>query len=158
MLGILRLLQRVRQTLSRSRHGQPPAPSHGKQAPADRDPREMTLYESEEKYRSLFESSRDAIMILYPPNWNFTACNPATVELFGARDAAHFTSLGPWDVAPEFQPDGEASMAKAPEMIGLAMQNGSHLFEWMHKRINGPDFLASVQLTRITLKLSLIHI
>ncbi|HQY56543.1 MAG: response regulator [Nitrospira sp.] len=152
MLAILRLLQRVRQTLSRSRHGQPPAPSHGKQAPADRDPREMTLYESEEKYRSLFESSRDAIMILYPPNWNFTACNPATVELFGARDAAHFTSLGPWDVSPEFQPDGEASMAKAPEMIGLAMQNGSHLFEWMHKRINGPDFLASVQLTRITLK------
>ncbi|MCS6319378.1 MAG: response regulator [Nitrospira sp.] len=112
----------------------------------------MTLYESEEKYRSLFESSRDALMILYPPNWNFTACNPATVELFGARDAAHFTSLGPWDVSPEVQPDGEASMAKAPKMIGLAMQKASHLFEWMHKRIDGPDFLASVQLTRITLK------
>lgn len=152
MLAILRLLQRVRQTLSRNRHGQPPVPPQGKQTPADRDPRDMTLYESEEKYRSLFESSRDAIMILYPPNWNFTACNPATVELFGARDATHFTSLGPWDVSPEVQPDGEASMAKAPKMIGLAMQNGSHLFEWMHKRINGPDFLASVQLTRITLK------
>lgn len=116
MLAILRLLQRFRQTPSRNRLGQPPAPPQGKQAPTDRDPREMTLYESEEKYRSLFESSRDAIMILYPPNWNFTACNPATVELFGARDAAHFTSLGPWDVSPEVQPDGEASMAKAPKM------------------------------------------
>ncbi|ULA61265.1 MAG: Histidine kinase [Nitrospira sp.] len=113
---------------------------------------ESSLHESEEKYRRLFESSRDAIMILYPPNWNFIACNPATVTLFGARDEAHFTSLGPGDVSPEYQPDGELSMVKAPKAIEAAMREGFHLFEWMHKRISGPNFLATVQLTRITLQ------
>ena len=110
------------------------------------------LHESEEKYRRLFESSRDAIMILYPPHWNFIACNPATVELFGARDEAHFTSLGPGDVSPEYQPDGELSMVKAPRAIEAAMREGFYLFEWMHKRVGGPSFLATVQLTRITLQ------
>ncbi len=118
----------------------------------DRTAHESILHESEKKYRELFESSRDAIMILSSPNWNFTACNPATIQLFGARDAEHFTSLGPWDVSPEHQPDGEESMVKAPKMIGIALQEGSHNFEWLHKRVGGPSFLASVQLTRITLK------
>ncbi|MBA5874501.1 MAG: response regulator [Nitrospira sp. CR1.2] len=113
---------------------------------------ESSLRESEEKFRRLFESSRDAIMILYPPQWNFIACNPATVKLFGARDEAHFTSLGPGDVSPEYQPDGELSMVKAPKAIETAMREGFHLFEWMHKRVGGPDFLATVQLTRITLQ------
>ncbi len=113
---------------------------------------ESSVRESEEKYRRLFESSRDAIMILYPPQWNFIACNPATVALFGARDEAHFTSLGPGDVSPEYQPDGELSMVKAPKAIESAMREGFHLFEWMHKRVGGSTFLASVQLTRITLQ------
>lgn len=130
-------------------------PTHGlddtEQAIA-RQQYESSLRESEEKYRRLFESSRDAIMILYPPRWGFIACNPATVELFGARDEAHFTSLGPGDVSPEYQPDGELSRVKAPKAIEAAMREGFYLFEWMHKRVGGPNFLASVQLTRITLQ------
>lgn len=96
-------------------------------------------------------------MILYPPQWNFIACNPATIKLFGEMDEAHFTSLGPGDVSPEHQPDGELSMVKAPKAIEVAMREGIHLFEWMHKRVGGPNFLATahlatVQLTRITLQ------
>ncbi|MBS0170490.1 MAG: response regulator [Nitrospira sp.] len=131
--------------------GSAPVPI-GREQPLARQQYESSLRESEEKYRRLFESSRDAIMILYPPNWNFIACNPATVQLFGARDEAHFTSLGPGDVSPEYQPDGELSMVKAPKAIEAAMRDGFHLFEWMHKRVGGSTFLATVQLTRITLQ------
>jgi PAS domain S-box-containing protein len=125
---------------------------HGAGQTIARQQYESSLRESEEKYRHLFESSRDAIMILYPPQWNFIACNPATVALFGARDEAHFTSLGPGDVSPEYQPDGELSMSKAQKAINAALRDGFHLFEWMHKRVGGPTFLATVQLTRITLQ------
>ena len=38
------------------------------------------LRESEEKYRTVFESSADAIMTIAPPLWNFTSANPATLE------------------------------------------------------------------------------
>ena len=119
---------------------------------ADRQKAEQALRENEEKYRNLFESSQDAIMLLFPPEWKFTACNPATVALFGARDTAHFTSLGPWNVSPEIQPDGEPSASKAPKMIMRAMESGSNLFEWTHRKLDGADFVATVLLTRITLK------
>ncbi len=119
---------------------------------ADRRKAEQALRENEEKYRGLFESSQDAIMILSPPDWKFSACNPATVALFGARTIEHFTTLGPWDVSPTIQPDGEPSGSKAPKMIMRAMQEGSHFFEWTHKKIDGPVFSATVLLTRVTLR------
>ncbi|MCS6293375.1 MAG: PAS domain S-box protein [Nitrospira sp.] len=119
---------------------------------ADRRKAEQALRENEEKYRGLFESSQDAIMILSPPDWKFSACNPATIALFGAQSEEHFATLGPWSVSPSVQPDGEPSASKAPKMIMRALQEGSHFFEWTHKKIDGPDFSATVLLTRITLR------
>ena len=110
---------------------------------------EKEIRKSKEKYKGLFESSRDAIMTLEPPSWLFTSCNPATVELFGAKDPEEFTSLGPWEVSPETQPDGRTSADKAKEMIETAMREGSHFFEWMHKRIGGEPFPATMLLTRM---------
>ena len=121
-----------------------------KQETAERAQTEQALRENEMKYRGLFESSRDAIMLLFPPDWKFTACNPATVALFGADSVEHFTTLGPWDVSPLVQPDGERSTDKAPKVIQQAMQEGSHFFEWTHQRINGSSFAATVLLTRIS--------
>jgi len=107
------------------------------------------LRESEERHRTLFESSHDAIMTLAPPSWRFTTGNPATVEMFGAGDEATFTTLGPWELSPEFQPDGRPSSEKAAEMIQTAMAKGSHFFEWTHQRLGGESFPATVLLTRL---------
>jgi PAS domain S-box-containing protein len=112
---------------------------------------EGALRESEERHRVLFESSRDALMTLAPPAWNFTSCNPATLKMFEAKDAAEFASLGPGDASPEFQPDGRPSAEKAKEMIETAMREGSLFFEWAHKRLNGEVFPAAVLLTRMEL-------
>jgi len=107
------------------------------------------LRESEEKYRTLFESSRDAIMILVPPSWRITAANPATVEMFEAGDESTFTTLGSAAFSPEFQPDGRPSSGKAAEIIQTAMTNGSHFFDWTHRRLGGEPFPATVLLTRM---------
>jgi PAS domain S-box-containing protein len=104
---------------------------------------------AEERFRALFVSSRDAIMALEPPSWRFTSGNPACVAMFGARDEAHFTTLGPWDCSPECQPDGRASPDKALEVIEEAMSKGSHFFEWRHRRVDGMEFPATVLLTRV---------
>ncbi len=108
-------------------------------------------YEAEHKYRKLFESSRDALMILAPPSWKFTSCNPTTVKMFAVEDEAEFTSLGPWQLSPDVQPDGRPSAEKAKEMIETAVREGSHFFEWRHKRLGGEEFPATVLLTRIEL-------
>ena len=107
------------------------------------------LKASETRFRSLFDSSRDAVMTLEPPSWKFTSGNPATVAMFGARNAEHFVTFGPWELSPEHQADGRASAEKAREMLETAMREGSHLFEWTHRRINGQEFPATVLLSRV---------
>ena len=113
---------------------------------------EEALAKSEAKYRALFESSRDALMTLFPPDWKFTSANAATVKLFGAKDEQEFTALGPREVSPEQQPDGELSSVKAKRMIETAMEQGSHFFDWVHQRISGEVFPATVLLTRVELE------
>ena len=110
---------------------------------------EEALRESEERHRVLFESSRDAIMIIAPPSWNFTSGNPTSIRMFGARDEYDFCSRPPWKYSPEFQPDGRPSVEKAKEMIQTAMRDGSTFFEWMHRRTDGEEFPATVLLSRI---------
>jgi PAS domain S-box-containing protein len=110
---------------------------------------ENRLRESEEKYRSLFDSSRDALMTLEPPSWRFADANPATLAMFRTKSAADFTSYGPCDLSPEKQPDGRASGDVAQEMIGTAMREGSVFFDWTHKRIDGQEFPCTVLLTRM---------
>lgn len=113
---------------------------------------EEKIRESEGRYRALFESSRDALMTLEPPMWKFTSGNPACIKLFEAKDEAKFVSAGPWELSPEYQPDGTLSAEKAKKMIDTAMEKGSHFFEWTHKRIGGEAFPATVLLTKMTLE------
>jgi PAS domain S-box-containing protein len=115
----------------------------------DRKRVENALRQSEEKYRTLFERSQDAVMTLAPPSWKFTSANQATMEMFGARDETHFTSLVSWEVSPETQPDEHPSAEKAREMIETAMREGSHFFKWTHKRVNGEEFPTTVLLSRM---------
>ena len=112
---------------------------------------QAALHESEALYRVLFERSRDALMTLAPPDWQFQDSNAAAAALFGVRDAAEFSALSPWQLSPERQPDGRTSDEKAKEMIETAMQHGTHAFEWTHRRIGGEEFPATVSLSRVEL-------
>jgi len=122
------------------------------QVDSERLKNEVMVQESEEKFRGLFENSRDAFMILDPSTGKFISGNPATIEMFQVKDEAAFMSLGPWDLSPEQQPDGSVSVVKAKEMIETALRKGFHFFDWTHKRVHGEEFLATVLLTRITLR------
>lgn len=112
---------------------------------------EQTLRESEEKYRLLFESSRDAFLITASPSWHFIEANRAAVDMFTAGSEARLTALHPWDVSPDMQPDGLPSMEKARVMIEIALREGTHFFEWAHKRLDGTIFPGEVLLTNLRL-------
>lgn len=105
---------------------------------------------SDTRYRILFESSRDALLVT-APDGRFLSGNPAAIALLGCLNESDFTALTPAKVSPEFQPDGRRSDEKAQEMIRLALESGSHTFEWMHQRVDGVPFTTEVLLTRVEL-------
>ena len=121
----------------------------------DRTAREQAkeaLRNGEERYRVLFTSSHDALMTLEPPGWTFTSGNLACVEMFRAGNEKRFVATAPWELSPEFQPDGRRSSEAALAMIDKAMRLGRHFFEWRHRRLDGEEFPATVLLTRVELE------
>ncbi len=110
---------------------------------------EETLKASEARHRILFEMSHDALMTLAPPDWRFTSANSTTLAMFGAEDEAAFLSRAPSEYSPERQPDGVRSTQRAALMIETALREGSHYYEWTHRRLSGQEFPATVLLTRM---------
>jgi PAS domain S-box-containing protein len=105
-----------------------------------------TLSEKEpDPYRELFERSADAILII--DDGAFVDCNQATVEMLRYPDKAQILQSHPSVLSPPRQPDGRDSFAKANEMIATALAQGSHRFEWEHRRADGEIFPVEVLLT-----------
>jgi PAS domain S-box-containing protein len=110
--------------------------------------RTKELTAAREAALNIFNSSRDAVMLLTPEKGFFKG-NPAAIEIFGCRDESEFTTMSPADLSPEYQPDGKLSTVEAQKMMAIAMEKGSHFLEWTHKRVNGQEFFADVLLTRM---------
>ncbi|TKJ41227.1 hypothetical protein CEE37_06060 [candidate division LCP-89 bacterium B3_LCP] len=111
---------------------------------------EETLLRSETKFRTLYDSSSDAVMLL--DEKGFFDCNEATLGIFSCKDKAEFCSKHPADISPLVQPCGMDSMTLANERIATAMKDGSNRFEWMHKCLDtGKPFPAEVLLNAMEL-------
>jgi PAS domain S-box-containing protein len=106
------------------------------------------LTEAESRFRTLFEKSQDAYLLLV--GGVFTNCNEAAQELYGARREA-LIGRGPYDFSPEFQPSGESSLREALERIAEAEATGASKFEWLHERADGTAFWAEVTLTSLVI-------
>ncbi|KAA3655898.1 MAG: PAS domain S-box protein [Calditrichaeota bacterium] len=111
---------------------------------------EINLRLSENKYRTHFEHSADALLII--KNNKFVDCNAATLEMLGYTDKKELFETHPSQLSPEKQPDGRNSYEKADEMMAMAFEKGSHRFEWNHKRKNGEIFPVEVLLTAIPIE------
>jgi PAS domain S-box-containing protein len=111
---------------------------------------ERELERREAKYRSLFEDTRDAVMVL--DRDGYLDCNEKTLELFGLDSVDEFIELTPWELSPETQPDGTDSKQAALAHIETAFEAGEAFFEWTHKRSDGTEFPAEVKLSRFQLE------
>jgi|GEM_PF-1549111 len=109
---------------------------------------EQALKASEKKFRVLFESAGDAIMLLNDEK--IEDCNQKTLELFQtAREL--IIGKGPDEFSPTLQPDGENSVKKAHEKMEAAISGKPQLFEWLHTKTDGTCFNAEVSLNSMEL-------
>ncbi|MEG4998217.1 PAS domain-containing sensor histidine kinase [Microcoleus sp. B4-D4] len=104
-----------------------------------------SLQESEKKFRTLYESTTDAVMLL--DEQGFLDCNPATLKLFGCSTESEFCGKHPLEFSPPLQPELEDSMSLFQEQINTAMATGNCRFDWLHRRLDGSEFPAEVLLT-----------
>jgi PAS domain S-box-containing protein len=104
-----------------------------------------SLQESERKFRTLYESTTDAVMLL--DENGFLDCNPATLELFGCSTQSEFCGKHPSEFSPLLQPNGEDSVSLSQERINTALAAGNCRFDWLHCRLDGSHFPAEVLLT-----------
>ena len=101
------------------------------------------LRRSETKFRTLYDSTSDAVMLL--DEKSFFDCNPAALVIFGCATREEFCTKHPADVSPPTQPDGSDSLTLANQRIATALEKGANRFEWMHKRADtGRIFPAEV--------------
>ncbi len=111
---------------------------------------ELSLIESENKYRNLFNKSNDPTLLI--DESNFIDCNEAAVEILKFKNKKAVLNSHPSALSPKYQPDGELSFDKANRLMKIALKNGYHRFEWSHITSLGEVFPVDVSLTRIPVK------
>ncbi len=104
------------------------------------------LEQSEKKYYTLFEQSRDASVII--EDMTIIDCNPAACDLFGAYKAEIIGKSIAY-FSPIMQPNGLLSKDLCINNIIKAEVKGNYLFDWTHKKNDGTEFGTEVMLTSI---------
>ncbi|PKP22606.1 MAG: hypothetical protein CVU05_03210 [Bacteroidetes bacterium HGW-Bacteroidetes-21] len=108
------------------------------------------LRESEAKYRSIFNDSNDAIMLM-SQEMKYMAGNPASINLFALDNERALLNYTFSDLSPEYQAGSVSSETLAKQMVKEALENKSVSFEWIHKKSDGTIFPTSIMLSRIVL-------
>jgi PAS domain S-box-containing protein len=108
---------------------------------------ERVLRENEARFRSLYEQTSEPYLIL--DGSGIRDCNSAALRLFGYTDKEQLLGTSPYGslLAPEFQPDGSASVDLGNTHVSEAYQTGHAVFEWQHRRADGTEFPAEVRLS-----------
>ncbi|NOX16820.1 MAG: PAS domain S-box protein [Chlorobi bacterium] len=112
----------------------------------ERIEKEKKIKASEERYRTLFQSSSDAILLMR--NEEFVDCNDRTLEMFECR-RDQIIGVNPIDFSPVLQPDGESSAEAFKEKIDACLKGEPQLFEWKQTHLDGSEFESEVSLTKL---------
>jgi diguanylate cyclase (GGDEF)-like protein/PAS domain S-box-containing protein len=106
---------------------------------------EAALQQSEAKFKTLFETANDAILIMNGET--FSDCNLRAETLFrcGKND---IVGHSPLDFSPPRQPDGGLSAEKVAGKMQAAVSGLSQVFEWTFVRQDGTTFDAEVSMNR----------
>ena len=106
------------------------------------------LKTSEAKYRTLYESSTDAILIM-SENLQISGANPAALRMFGCAGISEIASRALADLLPASQPDGKPSLEMVRDAAKKAIEAGAFSDEWVHKVLEGKEFWSAVVITRM---------
>jgi diguanylate cyclase (GGDEF)-like protein/PAS domain S-box-containing protein len=106
---------------------------------------EEATRESERRYRILFETAQEAILVM--KGIIFVDCNPAAERLLGCS-RSEILGSSPFRFSPERQGDGRPSEEKGNELVRRSIRQGPQRFEWVHQGLDGRRFEAEVSMSQ----------
>lgn len=107
--------------------------------------RDHAIQENERKFRTLFEASSDAVLLL--KGVEFYDFNHKALQIYGCSCREELENHTPFDFSPLFQANGQESRGLAEAYVRKALENGSQRFEWLHTKRDGTVFDAEILLT-----------
>ncbi|MDY7008571.1 MAG: PAS domain S-box protein [Cyanobacteriota bacterium] len=119
--------------------------SDRKQAEAMKSQLIASLQESEKKFRSLYEATSDAVILL--DKNGIIDCNFAALKMFGLNHKEEFDNHNLADFYPEYQQNGKKSAQLIKRYMVQAIVKGNSCFEWINQRVNKSEFPTEVLLT-----------
>ncbi len=109
---------------------------------------QAALRDSEARFRTLFETANDALLILR--EGRCVDCNGKALEVFGCSRET-IIGAAPTRFSPARQPDGEDSALKARAWLEAVEAGQPQRFEWRHARADGSEFDTEVSLNALEL-------
>ncbi|MCL4432693.1 MAG: bacteriohemerythrin [Epsilonproteobacteria bacterium] len=110
------------------------------------------LEDQKELYELVFKNTVSSVLIIDIERNRFIDCNESAIKILQCDSKEEVLNLRPADLSPEFQPDGRRSDEKSDEMNAIAVEKGSHIFEWVHLTKTNEEFWVEVILTPIVLE------
>jgi PAS domain S-box-containing protein len=109
---------------------------------------EAALRDSETRYRTIFESAGDAILL--SKDETLVDCSARALDLFHCT-RTQLIGQSVLSLSPAFQPDGSDSKQSVLETIQRVLSKGSESFEWQFQRRDGTLFYSEFRLTCLEL-------
>lgn len=95
------------------------------------------------EFQAMVESANDAMLLM--EGARIVECNSAALRMFGLT-RSELLGAHPADLSPEFQPDGQSSMALSTRNIERTLAGEVQRILWQHVRSGGERFMAEVAL------------
>ena len=108
---------------------------------------EKALSDSEARYRTIFEKSTDAVILM---NGRIIDCNPAAERLWGL-DRDRIIGNDPVGFSPPVQPDGTESKEAAAAYNLAAYERGTRFYPWQYLNSGGRLIDCEVSLSPVTI-------
>jgi len=107
---------------------------------------EEELRFKERKYRVLFESSFEALIVFDVDRFKIVEANAKTLHLFGLPKQG-LERVDPMSFSPQFQDNGEPSFQMAQEKMAQVIKQGQLEFQWTHLNAAGEKILCAINMT-----------
>ncbi|WP_407356671.1 PAS domain S-box protein [Methanolobus sp. WCC5] len=112
---------------------------------SDRERAQEALRESEKNYRTIFNSTSEAIFILDASTGKIIDVNDAMLKMYGCSGKEKVLKHNIWDLSANIDLYTEEN---ALEHIKKSIEEGPQVFEWLARKENGDTFWVEVSLKR----------